>query len=102
MYIVRILRADGREDFKAFAALPDAKKRFRAGYAHIPDIVSGVALFEAPGIEDARAAVEAVKTGKAVILDKDYNDELNKLAGEFIDELIAKGEFPVSEPDEKP
>ena len=71
MYVVRIARPNGEPDYKAFSTLHDAKRRFYAVDDRIPGDFAGVALFETLDADDARKAVEAVKAGRAQLLDRD-------------------------------
>ena len=71
MYVLRIAQSGGKPDYMVFSSLRDAKHRFYAVDDRIPDDFNGVALFEAPDVDDAGKAVEAVKAGRAPMLDRD-------------------------------
>lgn len=72
MYVVRLDRAGDKPDFKVFAALPGARQRFRAAVRDMPDgDFEAAFLFEAPGAENAYAAVMAVNAGGANLLERD-------------------------------
>jgi hypothetical protein len=51
--------------------------------------VSSAVLFEVPDEMDARKAVDAVKVGKAVLIDRDKYPELQKAADDIINEWLA-------------
>ncbi len=71
-YVVRLDLPDEASDFKAYAALPDARKRFRPASRRVmTGDLRGAFLFEVPGVADARAAINLVKAGKAVLIDRD-------------------------------
>ena len=98
MYVVRLTLPDGRLDFKAFVARPDAVKRFEGGADMTWDgRLEHAALFEVPGVSDPREAFEVIKAGKAVLLDTDIQAELEKSLGELIDEVDRRRRPPPSD-----
>lgn len=97
MYVVRLSLPEDKTDFKVFSALPDAKNRFDAGCALVygadgEDVV-GAALFDVPDEADARKAVEAVKNGRATILDCDTWADLQKVVDELFEKEIQAGKL---------
>jgi hypothetical protein len=66
-----LLDRDGKPDYTAFSSLHDAKQRFYSADDRISSEFDGVTLFGAPGTNDARNAVKAVKAGHAQLLDGD-------------------------------
>lgn len=69
MFVVRIDHEDEASDFKALTSRPDAEKRFDAATLKVWNgELPSAALFEVAGVEDARKAVEAVKTADKKIV----------------------------------
>ena len=65
MYVVRLTVPDEHNDLKAFGHKPDAEKRFYGGWSKIDEYEdSAAALYEVPGVNDAREAVTAVKEAR--------------------------------------
>jgi hypothetical protein len=84
-YVVRTTDAELGDRYKVFRKLPDARGLFCSANSLVTSGVRDAAyLYEVPGEDDARAAVVAVKTGNAIILDRSpTNDEWLKLADEL-------------------
>jgi|HubBroStandDraft_6_1064221.scaffolds.fasta_scaffold4852075_1 hypothetical protein len=81
-YVVRTVDLEGRERVKVWRALPDARDAFALADGYVPSERVAAYLYEVPGEDDARAAVQAVKDGKAVILDRSLTfDEILKSSG---------------------
>jgi hypothetical protein len=96
MFVVRLELPNGESDFKAFSARVGANLRFERGdRLTSQDRLEGAALFEVPGINDPRAAIEAVKNGNAILLKRDLRWQVDRSAEEFIDELIRAGVLPL-------
>ena len=94
MYVVRIdLPEDGRQDFKVFERLPDAKKRFAraSSLACEGDDVIAAFLFEVPGISNPREAVGVVKAGTATLLERDPWDRIGKELRQMIENEFGHG-----------
>jgi len=64
MYVVRIMVDGSAIDHKAFSSLASARERFVRGWiqTHNGEFDS-MAIFEVPGTDDVRKAVQAVKDG---------------------------------------
>jgi hypothetical protein len=70
-YIVLTINHKGRELWELWRALPGARKAFNLASARVPEELSAAFLYVLPGEDDnIRAAIEAVKSGQAVILDR--------------------------------
>jgi len=95
MYVFRLTRTESSPDYKAFSALPDARMRFDKALSVMPsgEIESAV-LFEVPDQSDARKAVDAVKAGKAVLIDRDRYPEMFKSAEDVINEWLESENRP--------
>jgi hypothetical protein len=79
-YVVRATHPEHGDRYKVFRALPDARDLFELGSGLVLRNEREAAyLYEVPGEDDARAAVEAVKVDNALILDKFTTDELKLL-----------------------
>ena len=72
MFVVRLDRLEKQpSDFKAFVALPDARRRFWAGVGRVVDgDLEAAALFHVVDETNVRTAVEAVKSGNAVLIER--------------------------------
>ncbi len=81
-YVVRTIDLEGRERVKVWRALPDAKDAFDLANAYVPSERQAAYLYEVLGEDNPHAAVESVKAGKAVILDRSpTTDEIIKQSG---------------------
>ena len=82
-YVVRAVHPDHGDRYKVFRALPDARELFdQANTLVLLNERDAAYLYEVPREDDARAAVEAVKAGKAIILDRSVtSDEVIKQLG---------------------
>jgi hypothetical protein len=78
-YVVRVTDPEHGDRYKAFRALPDAMAIFRAADIAVPETRDAAYLYEVPGEDDPGAAIEAVKVGKAIILNRDQHADWAKL-----------------------
>jgi hypothetical protein len=78
-YVVRVTYPEEGDRYEVFGALPDAMEMFRAADIAVPETRSAAYLYEVPGQDDPRAAREAVKAGKAVLLSRDRHADWAKL-----------------------
>ena len=92
MFVVRITDTDDVVDFKAFSTREDAKKLFlKANRAVSRKDLNAAAWFEAPGTDNPGEAIQTVKSGKAIVLDRDLMWHIGKDFGDFVREKIADG-----------
>ena len=62
MFVARIIADESQADYKAFSRKQDGARRYDAARHRTDERdVSSAALFEVPGTEDARTAIDAVK-----------------------------------------
>jgi hypothetical protein len=81
-YVVRVTHPEHGDRYKVFRGLLDAREVFKAADALVPDSRDAAYLYEVSGEDDPSAAVEAVKAGKAVILNRDEQADGAKLSPE--------------------
>ena len=85
-YVVRVTQTHPEEgdEYRVFRALPDAAKLFKAADAAVPAQHKAAYLYEVPGEDNPSAAIDAVKAGKAVILNRDPFADWVKDAAKWI------------------
>ena len=81
-YAVRVTHPEHGDRYKVFRALPDAREIFKLADTLVPDSRDAAYLYEVSAEDNPSAAIEAVKTGKAVILNRDEHADLAKLTPE--------------------
>jgi len=79
-YVVRVTHPEDGDRYKVFRALPDAMEIFKAADIAVPETRNAAYLYEVSGEDDPRSAVEAVKAGKAVLLNRDKHADWAKLS----------------------
>jgi hypothetical protein len=90
MYVVRLTPKEASPDYKAFADLKDAREWFgSAWHDDVRDLLDSAVLFNVPSESDARRAVEAVKAGRAEIIDRDHWRQLREAAERMVREFAA-------------
>jgi hypothetical protein len=88
MYVVRLELPDREPDYKVFEHPQDARRRFAAASPHMPDTITSAVLFSVPDETDARRAVQAVKDGRAQIVERDHWADIMRDLDVSLDELL--------------
>ena len=91
MYVVRIdLPGASLPDFKVYERLPDAEKRLRMGnWMALHEEARGAFLFEVPDVTDVYAAVESVRNGHALLIERDpWRRIVKAFEGHFSEAMV--------------
>ena len=82
---------EGGSDYKVFASLADARARFEeaSSYVWVGELKRAF-LFSVEGVDNPRLAVEAVKSGQAILVDRDQKERSDKNIQEHAREVVAK------------
>jgi hypothetical protein len=82
MYVVELTISGHAPDYKAFGSVEGARKRISGALRLMPDDISEAVVYQVPNETSADLAIQALKEGRALIVERDQRKLVDVRAGD--------------------